>query len=50
MEPKKIPSEAEKIRNEWEKNLDEEMDLLKKRQVRADEGAEKRQSKWELEK
>jgi predicted Holliday junction resolvase-like endonuclease len=39
---KKFPREAEKIRQEWEKNLDKELELLKKRQIRADEGAEKK--------
>lgn len=39
---KKFPSKAEKIQKEWEKNLDTELELLKKRQIRADEGAEKK--------
>jgi len=39
---KNFPDPAEKIRQELQKNLDEELALLKKRRVMADEGAEKK--------
>ena len=39
---KNFPSEAEKIRQEWETDLNEKLELLKKRQIGADEGAEKK--------
>lgn len=39
---KNFPDPAETIRQEWQKSLDEQLELLKKRQVMADEGAEKK--------
>ena len=38
---KEFPDEAEKVKQEWQKGLDEKIAELQKRQVRADEGAEK---------
>lgn len=39
---KSFPDPAEKIRQEWQQDLDEKLTLLKKRQIMADEGAEKK--------
>ena len=39
---KNFPDPAEKIRQDWQKKLDEQLELLKKRQIMADEGAEKK--------
>jgi len=37
-----FPSDADRIRQQWQKELDEKIELLKKRKVMADEGAEKK--------
>lgn len=37
-----FPDPAEKIRREWQKGLEEKLALLQKRQIMADEGAEKK--------
>lgn len=37
-----FPTEAERIRQQWQKELEEQIELLKKRQIMADEGAEKK--------
>lgn len=37
-----FPNEADKIRQQWQKGLDDKITLLQKRQVMADEGAEKK--------
>lgn len=39
---KEFPDEAERVRQEWKKELDEKISQLQKRQVMADEGAEKK--------
>ncbi len=39
---KQFPNEAEKIRQEWQKGLDEKIAELQKRHLMADEGAEKK--------
>ena len=39
---KKFPDEADRIRREWQKGLDENIAELQKRYVMADEGAEKK--------
>ena len=39
---KSFPDPAEKIRQEWEQSLNEKLAFLQKRQVSADEGAEKK--------
>jgi len=36
-----FPTDAERIRQQWQKELHEKIELLKKRQIMADEGAEK---------
>ena len=39
---KNFPDPAETIRQEWQKKLEAQLELLKKRQLMADEGAEKK--------